>query len=407
VAVAHTNGFVVCQLGARMHYAVPRFLHEAGLLQRFYTDLYAKQPWQSMLASLPIGEARRLATRHTAIPDSLIRSYPMFGLTYARRNAGAKDPEQASEIFLWAGKVFGDNVVRDGFAGASAVYTFNTAALEILKAARQQGLRTVLEQTIAPRAVEERIMRCERERHAGWASPAAGGAAATATIAREEEEWRLADQIVCGSEFVSEGIRERGGPVERCAVVPYGVDLPIDAQPIRRGANRPLRVLTVGQVGLRKGAPYALEVARAVGSEIEFRWVGPVQIPASKASELASSVELTGSVARNEVRRHYEWADVFFLPSVCEGSATVTYEALAAGLPVVTTPAAGSQVRDGIDGFIVDAHDIEAACERLRRLRSDSSLLERMSSAALSAAASLTTESYKSRLLRLLSQNVT
>ena len=46
-------------------------------------------------------------------------------------------------------------------------------------------------------------------------------------------------------------------------------------------------------------------------------------------------------------------ADVFVFPSLFEGSAVVTYEALAAGLPSVVTPSAGSVVRDGVEGFIV------------------------------------------------------
>ena len=48
---------------------------------------------------------------------------------------------------------------------------------------------------------------------------------------------------------------------------------------------------------------------------------------------------------------------MFVLPSLAEGSAEVTYEAIAAGVPVVTTRAAGSVVRDGIEGRIVPERD--------------------------------------------------
>ena len=48
-------------------------------------------------------------------------------------------------------------------------------------------------------------------------------------------------------------------------------------------------------------------------------------------------------------------ADVFVFPSLFEGSAVVTYEALACGLPSVVTPSAGSVVRDGAEGFLVPA----------------------------------------------------
>ena len=57
-------------------------------------------------------------------------------------------------------------------------------------------------------------------------------------------------------------------------------------------------------------------------------------------------------------------ADVFVFPSLFEGSAVVTYEALACGLPSIVTPNAGSVVRDGVDGFHVPAGDVGASPRR-------------------------------------------
>ena len=42
----------VAQLGARMHYAVPRILHAAGMLERFYTDLAAVRGWPALLRAM-------------------------------------------------------------------------------------------------------------------------------------------------------------------------------------------------------------------------------------------------------------------------------------------------------------------------------------------------------------------
>jgi len=43
---------LVAQLGARMHYAVPRILHEAGALDRFFTDICATGAWARTLGAL-------------------------------------------------------------------------------------------------------------------------------------------------------------------------------------------------------------------------------------------------------------------------------------------------------------------------------------------------------------------
>lgn len=389
-----------------MHYAVPRFLYEAGLLERFHTDLYFRRSWARWLDALPESwrppGVRRLIGRGTELPDHLVRSYSAFGVLYYARNARARDSAAASTVFNWAGRSFGRCVVRDGFGGASAVYAFNTAALEILTAAREQGLRTVLEQTIAPRAIEEELMHAEHARHGDWEPPLLKSEAATATMERESQEWDLADLIVCGSEFVREGIKRCGGPAARCAVVPYGVDSSFRPKAPDGRSGRLLRVLTVGHVGLRKGAPYALAVAKALQGAAEFRWVGPVMVRDAAAAEMARHIDLPGAVPRSDVGAHYEWADVFFLPSVCEGSATVTYEALSCGLPVVTTPSAGSPVRDGLDGFVVDDRDTNAMTGRLRQLHDDRALLARLAQGASSSADALTLASYQQRLLPLL-----
>ena len=123
-------------------------------------------------------------------------------------------------------------------------------------------------------------------------------------------------------------------------VVPYGVDTPrlrdYSESQNRKGKTlceerndrRALRVLTVGSVGLRKGAPAVYEAAKAMQGRAQFRWVGRVELLPAAAERMRTHVELTDAVPRSEVHTHFAWADVFLLPSVCEGSATVTYEAL-------------------------------------------------------------------------------
>jgi len=98
----------------------------------------------------------------------------------------------------------------------------------------------------------------------------------------------------------------------------------------------------------------------------------------------------------------YAWADVFLLPTLCEGSATVCYEALAAGLPVITTPNAGSVVRDGLDGFVVPIRDPEAIAEKLEILARDRELLWWMSNKARERAREFTVEKYGERLIATL-----
>jgi glycosyltransferase involved in cell wall biosynthesis len=93
---------------------------------------------------------------------------------------------------------------------------------------------------------------------------------------------------------------------------------------------------------------------------------------------------------------------VFFLPSVCEGSATVTYEALIAGLPVIATPNTGSIVTEGVNGFIVPTRDKQAMADRLQRLHLDRGMLSKMQEAARRSWEIASLKSYERRLLRAL-----
>lgn len=146
------------------------------------------------------------------------------------------------------------------------------------------------------------------------------------------------------------------------------------------------------------------EVARRLKGQAEFRMVGPIDIQSEVRDQLAKSVELTGPIPRGEMRAQFEWADVFYLPSLCEGSATACYEALAAGLPVICTENTGSVVRHGIDGYIVSIRDIEDTTEILRHFSGSPAMLLRMSDNARESARDYTVQRYGERLLKALSE---
>ena len=408
---------IVAQLGARMHYAVPRIFAEAGRLERFFTDICAVKGWPKLLRLIPSGlrstGVRRLLERVPfGVPPNRIAAFNGFGREYARRRMLAATPTEQTAAHLWAGREFARRVIREGLGRATLVYCFNSAGLEILHKAKEEGQRAVTEQTIAPKTIERDLMEQERERFPGWEPFAGPDGLADEFAQREQAEWQSADLIVCGSEFVRDGIAHCGGPLEKCVVVPYGVEAP-EARRSKSGLRarrakdgnpspRPLRVLTVGAVGLRKGTPYVLEAAQQLQGRAQFRMVGSLGVTREAESRLREHVELAGSVPRSEVAAHFEWADVFLLPSLCEGSATATYEALAWGLPVVCTPNTGSVVRDGLDGFLVPARDVDGIVDRLIRLGGQPDLLQSMSRQALERSTDYTPGAYGGRLLAAL-----
>jgi glycosyltransferase involved in cell wall biosynthesis len=392
-----------------MQYAVPRIFAGAGILDHFYSDFCASQSWPCILNLVPgrlrPEKLRRLLARSPqGVPSERIRAFNIFGLSYSFRFGRARSNAEKTALYLWGGREFCRRIITRGFGNANAVYTFNSAGLEILQAARSKGLFAVVEQTIAPREMERRILSAEQAKFPAWEPAPEADPYVQKYADRERAEWEAADRILCGSEFVRDGIRECGGPVEKCVVVPYGVDFPPLLSPATSrlsptNARRPLRVLTVGTVGLRKGSHYVMETARQMKGRAEFRVVGPLAALPEAANQLSGQVDLRGPVPRSELGQHYAWADIFLLPSLCEGSATATYEALSHGRPVICTPNTGSVVRDGVEGYLVPPFDAPVIVSRIDQMAANPDLMESMSRNAFARASEFTLEKYAERLL--------
>ena len=102
----------------------------------------------------------------------------------------------------------------------------------------------------------------------------------------------------------------------------------------------------------------------------------------------------------HEVHALYQDADIFVYPSLHEGSAFATYEALASGLPVVATAETGSVVRDGEEGFIVQMRDVEGLMARIQQLYREPALRAAMAVKARARAEDFTWAHYRARINR-------
>ena len=184
-------------------------------------------------------------------------------------------------------------------------------------------------------------------------------------------------------------------------MVPYGMNqkwLELEPKP-RRG-----RVLFVGTADLRKGIHYlamAAEKLTGRGLNYEFRVAGNVTDQV-RSQPACRHLNFLGRVPRDRIHKEFQQADVFVLPSLAEGSAEVTYEAIAAGVPVVTTRAAGSVARDAIEGRIVPERDPEALADAIEQIVEDRAARDRMAHAARERARDYTWERYGKRLVTAL-----
>lgn len=178
-------------------------------------------------------------------------------------------------------------------------------------------------------------------------------------------EYEEADYILVPSDYARNTFLERGFDEKRIVKIPFGVDHEKFKSQISK-LNK-FVVLFVGEIKLGKGVQYLLEAWDKLNPKgLELWLVGEIK-PDIKwvFSKYRNRKDIKPFGFRKDVPELMGQANVFAFPSLDEGSARVTYEAMAAGLPVITTPNAGSLVRDSLDGYIIPIRDSEALAERL------------------------------------------
>lgn len=263
----------------------------------------------------------------------------------------------------------------------SVLFAYSYAALEIFRYAKMRGWRTVLGQ-IDPGPVEEKIVAdevaCEPELGALWQS------APASYWSDWREECELADQIVANSEWSKSALIKAGINGDKLSVIPLAYErrpdrsLIIHNYPDRFTRERPMRVLFLGQVNLRKGVARLLKAIRLLENEpIEFQFVGPVQISVPHDMQTNPRVRWFGAVSRSEVETFYQNADVLIFPTLSDGFGLIQLEAQAWKLPVIASKNCGDVVTNGLNGLLLEEVSEESIYEAIKSLMKNPEMLKR------------------------------
>src|SRR5437016_7293793 len=194
------------------------------------------------------------------------------------------------------------------------------------------------------------------------------------------EEYKLADLLVVLSEMAAQTFRVQGFPEEKLFYLPRGVDVE-RFKPGQRPAK--FRAIFSGALIERKGIHHLLEAWHRLDLKDAELWlVGSVHAEAKPHLQKfwCDNIRTVGFVRDPE--NYLNQGTVWVFPSQWEGSAKVTYEAAACGLPQITTREAGDVVRDGIEGIIVPSGDVAAIAAAIKHLYQHPRVVSEMSTAA-------------------------
>jgi len=184
----------------------------------------------------------------------------------------------------------------------------------------------------------------------------------------------LTDYVLSPSSFVTRSFVAEGFRPEQILRNIYPVNL--DCFTPRKGPrpSRPLTVISTGSLSLRKGSPYLLEAFRLVlKRQPQARLLLTDDVMDSVKPVLAHyndlPIEWAPALPHPQLAERLRGADIFVLPSLEDGFARTVTEALACGLPVVTTPNTGAAdfVTPGVNGEIVPIRDAPAIAEAISK----------------------------------------
>ncbi len=179
-------------------------------------------------------------------------------------------------------------------------------------------------------------------------------------IDKEKKEYELADYIMVPTEYAKETFLDRGFPEKKIIKNPYGVNLKEFYYDKKlREKKTKFRIIYTGSISVRKGVIYlldAFEELKLKNSELVL--IGNIDkdlnIKLSKFKK-NKNIIFKKSMKQGELKNFYNISDVFVLNSIEDGFGMVIPQAMACGLPVITTKnTGGSEIIDNDkDGFVI------------------------------------------------------
>ena len=405
----------VGQDGARLHYAIAIALKRVGMLRALYTNWYNDG---SLTAKAIIAAARLvapgLAQKMTERQSPDLAGVPVYDAKFIGLLLGLFHDKAglARLVFRLARlchrrKVLWFTPLGRGTREVDAYFVFSHAiAPAMAQACRHRGIKVILDQPIAPATEIIRQLQINLDRWPGWA------------VEESDRIWRLqksheaaifslADCFTCASDYVRDGLLAQGVAADKISVIPYPFDVQHYPAVNRAGRSGPVRVGFVGQVGLRKGAPWFLETAKLCDPDlVKFTMVGPAALTDFGRKQMEQHVELAGSVPRSQILDWLKRFDIFFFPSTCEGSAGAVMEAMATGLPIITTHNSGTVIRHGVEGYIAPYDNPEVMAAYVTELASNTEKRHAMGEISRQRALEFSIEFYSTQLAAALKQMV-
>jgi glycosyltransferase involved in cell wall biosynthesis len=372
---------------------------EAGALQAFVTTfVYQKDGvLSSLLRRLPFERAKRatgqLARRAIEqVPPHLVHSYPVWEILRSGAAVLGAGPIATDLVWDRMSHSFDATVARRYVPQTQSVHAFEYTALATFDRAKQEGVAKVL---YLPSLDSKQFEEIQQREKSNWKElvgsyDAYFDAKFARRYDRRQREVALADVIIAISSLAARSHIASGATPAKTFVCLPGAPPPIAevrVSPSRK--NLPLNVIWAGPFSLRKGAHYLLDAWKLLNAKSAaiLNVYGKLVLPDRLLPSATEGIVFHGSVPQTQLFNAFEEGDVLVFPTLSDGFGLVVSEAMARGLPLITTDQAGAaDLVTQNNGIIVPTADSKALADALRWCLDNREGLQTMRFAALETA---------------------
>lgn len=300
----------------------------------------------------------------------------------------------------WVAYSLDQHVSKAHLGNINAIYSYEDVAATTFSAAKKLNIRCLYDLAIMFYKTSQSIQTEESELFPCLAPALAATREPKWKLERKEQEIELADHIYVASSVTYRSLVDNGIEPKKITIIPYGS--PVAYFNPRIKPDKIFRAVFVGQITPRKGVHYLLQAWKELHlPEAELMLVGTDFFPKHWLHQYEEWFTHIDSVPHASLQMYYTFGSVFVFPSLVEGFGMVLLEAMACGLPIITTPntAGPDIITDGIEGFIVPIRDTEALKEKLEWCYQNPEALAEMGRSARRKAEELTWNLYRQNLV--------
>ena len=188
--------------------------------------------------------------------------------------------------------------------------------------------------------------------------------------------WNKAKNVIANSKDLKE-LALKASPEQDIKIIHNGIDKEEFIPANKPNRNSKITLISTGRLIKRKGYEYLIQ-AISNNKNIELQLIGEGNLKSNLqklANKVKANVYFLGNKEHSEISKFLQKADIFVLPSLNEGMSNSILEAMASGLPIITTDTGGASELIKDNGYIVEKASFESISKALNNYISHKQLI--------------------------------